>query len=299
VSTLFASSLAPEVAIALQQNPGLGVRHLARALHRTASSVQGTLPALLEAGVVGRDPAGSYSLSGDAGAALAELALQVVPSERILSIVANANRAVEFAALDPGGPLVITRWSAELEDLARLDAVLERLEERAPDVRRRLVVDSDSLRERLYDEPDLRERALRATVLKGAVERTFPDVARHGDLASPALHALNSALRRPAATRVRELADRFGLRRIVVFGSAVRRDLRPDSDVDVLIEPEHPDRVELDTYLGTREALEALFGRRVDLVVQGTLRPSAAERADAEGVAIYERSRPRRASSAA
>lgn len=236
MSTLFASRLAPDVAIALQQAPGLGVRDLSRILNRTASSVQRTLPALLQAGAVVRDSAGSFSLNGDAGAALAD---------------------------------------------------------------RRLVLDSDSLRERLYDEPNLRARALRAVILKGTVERTFPDVTCHGDFASPAIHALNPALRRPAATRLRELADRFGLRRIVVFGSAVRRDLRPDSDVDVLIEPEHPDRVDLDSYLGTREALEALFGRRVDLVVRGTLRPSVAERANAEGVAIYERSRPRRSSSAA
>ncbi len=299
VNKLFASRLAPDVAIALQQAPGLGVRDLSRVLNRTASSVQRTLPALLHAGAVVRDSAGSFSLSGDAGAALAELAFQVVPPERILSIVANTNPAVEFAAIDPGGPLVITRWSAELEDLARLDTVLERLEQRAPDVRRRLVLDSDSLRERLYDGPNLRARALRAVILKGTVDRTFPDVTCHGDFASPAIHALNPALRRPAATRLRELADRFGLRRIVVFGSAVRRDLRPDSDVDVLIEPEHPEGVDLDSYLGTREALEALFGRRVDLVVRGTLRPRVAERADAEGVAIYERPRSRRSSTAA
>lgn len=299
VSTLFASRLAPDVAIALEQAPSLGVRDLSRALRRTASSVQRALPALLHAGIVVRDPDGSHSLNNDAGAAFLELALQVVPPERILSIVANANPAVEFAAIDPEGLLVITRWSAELGELARLDAVLERLEQRAPDMRRRLVLDSDSLRERLSDEPNLRARALRAAVLKGAAERTFPDVTRHGDFASPAIHALNPALRRPAATRLRALADRFALRRIIVFGSAVRRDLRPDSDVDVLIEPEDPDRVDLDSYLGTREALEALFGRRVDLVVRGTLRPGISERADAEGVAIYERSRPRRSSAAA
>ena len=59
-----------------------------------------------------------------------------------------------------------------------------------------------------------------------------------------------------------------------MFGSAVRPDLRPDSDVDVLVEPEQDGMVDLDDYLGVREALENLFNRRVDLVVPGALRPN-------------------------
>jgi hypothetical protein len=57
VSTLFASRLAPDVAIALQQTPGLGVRDLSRALLRTASSVQRALPALRQAGIALRHAA--------------------------------------------------------------------------------------------------------------------------------------------------------------------------------------------------------------------------------------------------
>lgn len=37
--------------------------------------------------------------------------------------------------------------------------------------------------------------------------------------------------------RLRALAREYGLRRILAFGSATRADFRPDSDIDLLVEP--------------------------------------------------------------
>jgi predicted nucleotidyltransferase len=66
-----------------------------------------------------------------------------------------------------------------------------------------------------------------------------------------------------------ELCRRFGVRRLEVFGSAVTAAFDPQSsDLDFLVEysdPEAGDPVE--RYFGLMEALERLFGRRVDLVV--------------------------------
>ena len=57
-----------------------------------------------------------------------------------------------------------------------------------------------------------------------------------------------------------------GIRRLAIFGSALREDFGPDSDVDVLVEFE-PDRIPgLLGLAGMEIELSGLFlGRRVDL----------------------------------
>ena len=74
---------------------------------------------------------------------------------------------------------------------------------------------------------------------------------------------------------VRVLCRRFHVRRLELFGSAARGDFDPkQSDVYFLVEFDrsHPDALTLKTYLGLKEALEALLGRPVDLVESGALR---------------------------
>jgi uncharacterized protein len=72
---------------------------------------------------------------------------------------------------------------------------------------------------------------------------------------------------------LRELCRRFHVRRLDLFGSAARGDFDPGhSDLDFLVEfdrnhPQHP----FDAYFGLKEALEALFGRSVDLVEAGAV----------------------------
>jgi len=53
-----------------------------------------------------------------------------------------------------------------------------------------------------------------------------------------------------------------------VFGSAVRGDLRPDSDVDVMLAFGPETAPSLFDLGGMQQELEALFGRRVDLVTR-------------------------------
>ena len=67
------------------------------------------------------------------------------------------------------------------------------------------------------------------------------------------------------------ICARFGVRRLELFGSAATGTFDPaHSDVDFLVDFDlngHPDRFE--QYFGMKEALEALFGRPVDLVEEG------------------------------
>lgn len=57
-----------------------------------------------------------------------------------------------------------------------------------------------------------------------------------------------------------------------LFGSILRDDFRPDSDVDVLVRFEPPHTLTLDSYTDMREELSALFGgREIDLVEERRL----------------------------
>ncbi|ART51356.1 DNA polymerase III subunit beta [Acidovorax carolinensis] len=70
------------------------------------------------------------------------------------------------------------------------------------------------------------------------------------------------------------ICQRFGIRRLEVFGSAARADdFDPEhSDVDFLVEFAPGTQPGLDTFFGAKTALEALLGRGVDLVEPGAVR---------------------------
>jgi predicted nucleotidyltransferase len=69
-----------------------------------------------------------------------------------------------------------------------------------------------------------------------------------------------------------QLCHRYRVRRLELFGSAARGEDRPDSDLDFLVEFEPlPRGAYADSYFGLLEALEHLFGKRVDLIVTSTI----------------------------
>ncbi|NQT52170.1 nucleotidyltransferase family protein [bacterium] len=66
------------------------------------------------------------------------------------------------------------------------------------------------------------------------------------------------------------LRERFGVRRLGLFGSCLLGRMRPDSDVDVLVEF---DELTFDNYMGLLFFLEGRVGRKVDLVIAESLKP--------------------------
>lgn len=68
-----------------------------------------------------------------------------------------------------------------------------------------------------------------------------------------------------------ELRGRFGVTRLSLFGSMVRDNARPDSDVDILVAFDGP--ATSARYFGVQFFLEDLLGRPVDLVTERALRP--------------------------
>jgi predicted nucleotidyltransferase len=62
----------------------------------------------------------------------------------------------------------------------------------------------------------------------------------------------------------------FGVRSLALFGSAVRGEARPTSDLDFIVDFE---KKSFDSYMDLKEFLEELFGCRVDLVVADAIKP--------------------------
>lgn len=69
------------------------------------------------------------------------------------------------------------------------------------------------------------------------------------------------------------LCHRYQVRELSVFGSAARGEMRPDSDVDLLVEFQPGARIDLVDHAGLMLDLEKLLGRRVDLVSKRALKP--------------------------
>ena len=67
-----------------------------------------------------------------------------------------------------------------------------------------------------------------------------------------------------------ELAQRYGVVRLALFGSTVRGEARPDSDVDVIVEFDGPATSK--RFFGVQFLLEDTPGCSVDLVTDKTLR---------------------------
>lgn len=89
-----------------------------------------------------------------------------------------------------------------------------------------------------------------------------------------------------------DLCRRFGARRLYVFGSAASGDLRPSSHLDSVVSMADrlPNGAHADRFLDFTEELERLFGRRVDLVSEQSIRnPFFGREADATRQLIYGR----------
>ncbi len=83
------------------------------------------------------------------------------------------------------------------------------------------------------------------------------------------------------------LCARYHIRRLALFGSVLRDDFSPASDVDVLVEFE-PGHVPGLDFFGIQDELSELLGRRVDLNTPQCLSPYFRDEVLAEAEALYE-----------
>jgi predicted nucleotidyltransferase len=85
---------------------------------------------------------------------------------------------------------------------------------------------------------------------------------------------------------IQELCRRRYIRRMAVFGSALRGELRPDSDLDVLVEFE-PGHTPGLVFFEIEAELSALFGRKVDLNTPQFLSPRIRQRVQSEAEVLF------------
>jgi hypothetical protein len=67
------------------------------------------------------------------------------------------------------------------------------------------------------------------------------------------------------------ILDRYGVTRAALFGSAVKGQLRPESDIDILVRIDR--NISLLDFVGLKLDLEQALSRRVDLVEYDTIKP--------------------------
>ena len=79
--------------------------------------------------------------------------------------------------------------------------------------------------------------------------------------------------------------------RVWLFGSAARQELTEASDIDLLIQLKAEHNLDLFDYMSMSDDLEKLLDRRIDLVVDGQLDSTIADRVHAEKELIYDEQR--------
>lgn len=85
--------------------------------------------------------------------------------------------------------------------------------------------------------------------------------------------ATNASYDLPEEEAVLDVLRAFGVRRAQLFGSAARRELTPESDIDLLVEM--ADAVDYGVIFRLTEALEEAAGRPFDVLtsIKAPLRP--------------------------
>src|SRR5579862_2480769 len=97
---------------------------------------------------------------------------------------------------------------------------------------------------------------------------------------------LNAGIELPEAA-IGEICRRYHVSELSLFGSAARGEMRPDSDVDFLIDFLPGARPGLLGVSALKRELTALLGRRVDVAVKPALKPFVRSGVLAEARQIY------------
>jgi uncharacterized protein len=71
-----------------------------------------------------------------------------------------------------------------------------------------------------------------------------------------------------------ELCQRWKIKTLYLFGSVLREDFRPDSDIDIMVEFETDASWGLLEFVRLKRELETLFDRDVDLITKKSIEQS-------------------------
>jgi predicted nucleotidyltransferase/DNA-binding transcriptional ArsR family regulator len=286
---IFSSGRAVEVLTALDQSGGASLAELARNLDVSPSVAQKALGVLASSDLVEslresrRRVRHSISVPASDLDGLLNVASASIPADRHLFVAFRANPGVAFAGHDALGWMVVLGRAATPANGVAVNRAIRRSPGTA--VTR---LTRDQIADQLLEgDTASSDRARAMTVCSGNFDRVFADPRRHADPSAPALGALHQSLRQPSRRAIAEVARAYGLSRVVVFGSAVHADFRPDSDIDVLVRHRPGVPRSLASESDLQDRLEALFDRDVDLIEERAADPAITQKANHEGVALY------------
>jgi predicted nucleotidyltransferase len=125
-------------------------------------------------------------------------------------------------------------------------------------------IDASSLRRELFD-------VLRNLTTSGPVA-----IRRNGHVVAVMSTPTNKPAAKPRVDprRLARICKKHHIQRLSLFGSVVRGDFGPSSDVDILYEPEPGHLGTLSSFTAASDAMADLFGRRVDFVKRSLIKNS-------------------------
>ncbi len=87
--------------------------------------------------------------------------------------------------------------------------------------------------------------------------------------------------------QIAEICRRHGVSELLLFGSALGTEFRPDSDIDLLVEFLPDRKIGLFEYARMQNELEELLLRKVDLVSKRGLKPRLREQVLSRTESVY------------
>ena len=86
---------------------------------------------------------------------------------------------------------------------------------------------------------------------------------------------MQNKLQQPSKKEIADFCQRNRIRKLSLFGSALREDFRPDSDLDLLVRFAPDADWSLLDHVTMEEELSGIVGRKVDLVSQRAIERSS------------------------
>jgi len=261
--------LYPRALVALQAGPpeGASLRHVAHALETYDSSARQALMRLIRDGVAAVVGA-RYRLTPSRRSTLElERAQYAVDAEDLLGIATRISPAVELAAFDPVRERLdlVTDPAADPSALLRLKETIGRVAGVTVREHSTFGIGGTTL-EDIEKRRALRAEISGARLLKGDIDKALPLREPRGVERVKPLGHVHPSLTEPSRREKQRLARTYGLDEISLFGSATRRDFRPDSDVDALVHFRGGAVPTLGSYAALAQDLGRVMGRQVDVV---------------------------------
>ncbi len=95
-------------------------------------------------------------------------------------------------------------------------------------------------------------------------------------------------IRKILKTHEKELKEKYGIKKIGIFGSYLRGEANEESDIDILVELDPTLKISLLDFVELENYLSDLLGIKVDLVEKSTLKPRIGKHILSEVVYIWK-----------